>query len=115
MPDQVRHDEGRGGVGVKIELEDGTREEVTDIARLAELLRSLDPKTNSFAILSTADHDYVQTALVDGGYLIEKRLGAPDMHFEAAHLVPRPVETAARPWWKFWGEARKTTVSRWTR
>jgi hypothetical protein len=89
---------------IRLELENGTAEDAPSAERVRELLATLSANGNSFAILASGDHDYMQTALSDGGFVLEKRMGGPDAHFEATHLIPRPVRTFAKPWWKFWGE-----------
>jgi hypothetical protein len=90
-----------------IELENGTKERISDPARLAALLGTLDRGDNSFAILARADGVYIQTALTDSGYVIEKRLGNEMSHVEAARRAAQPAAPVARPWWKFWHSAPK--------
>ncbi len=89
---------------MKLSLENGREESISDPADLAPFLRRIDRDGNNFAILASADEHYVQAAMIEGGFIIEKRLGNAASHFEATRTAPSmPVAAPARPWWKFWG------------
>jgi hypothetical protein len=50
---------------------------------LATAIATLDPDTNSFAVLERGDELYIQTAYEDGQLVVEKREGGADRHFRA--------------------------------
>ena len=69
---------------------------------LRAILARLSAEGDNRAILSVADEIYLQTAVFDNGFVVEKREGSEDRHF---HAVPEhPPLPASRPkpkrsWW----------------
>ena len=68
--------------------------EDVDRARLCAVLEGLAPGHDDRAILSQEDEFYLQTAVVDNGFVIEKREGSEDRHF---HAVPRHAPLPGSP------------------
>jgi len=68
--------------------------------RIEQTIRGL--KKNEFAILGSAEQVFIQTMSLEGGYLLEKRDGGPDHHFEAIPKDGRSRVKTKPPWWVFW-------------
>ena len=83
---------------MKLHTEVGFERDVADDAELRAALTKLDSDGNNFAILSTADETYIQTALYDDGFEIEKREGSQEAHFTATRpgLLPAPPRKKSR-------------------
>lgn len=64
-------------------------------------LRKLKHKSGDYAYLG-ADEIYMHTMPTEHGWLVEKREGSADRHFEAIPVDGRPRTVIAPPWWAFW-------------
>ena len=86
---------------MRLAFEDGDEQDISGGAELGGALARLRPiGPDTFAILSRADEDYVQTMMEQGGCVIEKREGSAAAHFRAVRrrfAPPEPVK-----WWQFW-------------
>ncbi len=76
--------------------ESGGTTEVTTVEDLARQLRMLNAECNTFAILSSSDEVYIQTALRNGSYEVEKREGTETAHFEAVRPGPSSFDLNRR-------------------
>jgi hypothetical protein len=85
--------------------EKGSAEHIGDPSQIVMCVSALKQPTNTFAILASKDQHYLQTALTDGGFVLEKRLGSAGHHFTATHFFRQPTIIYKKPWWKFWGQA----------
>ena len=70
------------------------------VADLPETLRLVDGRSNSFAILELENGHYIQTALRDDGYVIEKQLGSLAEHFSAFDPERAGPTELKRPFWQ---------------
>ncbi len=55
-----------------------------------------------YAIIGTSDDVYMQTFRTKYGFLLEKREGSGDDHYEAVPADGRPRVAESRPWMAFW-------------
>ncbi len=78
--------------------------DILESAGLATALSTLDPVTNTRAILSKSGNDYVQAGAYANGFAIEKRSGNQASHVHARHLSRGPLEPdppiKERSWWQ---------------
>ncbi|MGP1667657.1 MAG: hypothetical protein ACTS5I_17510 [Rhodanobacter sp.] len=71
---------------VRLETESGTTLTNPSSGQIAEVLSSLDGKSNSYAILAHSDQVYVQTSgSIAGGFVLEHRNGDEGSHFQASN------------------------------
>ena len=70
---------------MKIVTENGTEIENPSDADIRRVIESLNDSGNGFAILSTAEEHYMQTAgCMKDGFILEYREGSWDQHFQAS-------------------------------
>ena len=62
-------------------------------------------KVDEPAVLSRAGEAYIQTMLTEHGFLLEKREGSADQHYEAVPNDGRARVVSKPPWWAFWMRA----------
>jgi len=85
---------------MKFETEDGTVISDVSFEAVREQLDRLSSNGNSFAILSSSNEDYLQTAWIDqDAFTIERRDGSKRLHWRAEPLAERPKATTPRPFW----------------
>ena len=68
--------------------------------QIALVIRDLPE--HDYAILASGSEVFMQTMLLEPGYLLEKRDGGDDSHYEAIPKDDRKRVTISRPWWAFW-------------
>jgi len=71
---------------------------------IASAIRGLTE--GDFAILGLADEVFIQTMLFPHGYLLEKRDGDADHHYEAVPIDERKRIEEKPAWWAFWRTAK---------
>ena len=91
----------------EIELEDGTRAPVADVAALRTYLTRLSPDAINFAILSSAPEVYVQAFCDAKGFTIERRDGTRCVHYSAARPTSPSTPQQAGKWWQFWKQPKQ--------
>ncbi|HEY5713661.1 MAG TPA: hypothetical protein VIT38_17325 [Allosphingosinicella sp.] len=85
---------------MRLAFEDGDELQIAAGADIRGVLARLQPiGPDTFAILSRADEDYVQTMMEKDGCVIEKREGRDDAHFRATRPSFAPPEKVK--WWQF--------------
>ena len=68
---------------MRLETESSTSRDVRSEAEVRQSLAGLGHNQDTFAILSISDHHYVQVALKSQRFVVERREGSFDRHFEA--------------------------------
>lgn len=84
-------------MAMQIELSDGRKGSVSNGAELVTWLDALSQGTCDFAVLARGPEHYVQTAFEGDGYIVEKREGGEDRHYEAVRTRPPVTGTLAKP------------------
>ena len=77
--------------------------EIHAIEGISEALTSLDNRSNSRAILSTSEQNYIQAGGCANGFIIEKRSGSEDTHMHARPRGRPPLQDPPAPasqWWR---------------
>jgi len=67
--------------GLSLELEDGTSYHNPTEANIIQALMSLNPNTNTFAILNSGESEYIQVAVSNNGYVLEYQTGDLSQHY----------------------------------
>ena len=57
---------------------------------------------NEYTIIGTGEEIFMQTFRTKAGFLLEKREGSADHHYEAVPIDGRPRVAESRPWFAFW-------------
>lgn len=73
---------------MKITFENGLSVAVANERELEEALTTLKAPDNTFFVLERADCEYLQAALVDGAWWIEKRVAGTDRQLRAFGTAP---------------------------
>ena len=75
-------------------IEDPTEDQLHDTI--------VDLREGEPAVLSQAAETFIQTMRTEHGFLLEKREGDADSHYEAVPKDGRARVTTKAPWWAFW-------------
>ena len=67
----------------------------------------VDLREGEPGVLSQAAESYIQTMRTEHGFLLEKREGGADSHYEAVPTEGRARVATKPPWWALW---RKPTL-----
>ena len=77
--------------------------EILNSAGLPEALAMLDQKSNTRAILSKDDQNYIQAGAYSNGFIVERRSGNEESHMHARPYGREPLASspkAKEAWWK---------------
>lgn len=75
---------------MQLEMANGESIVINNEMMINAALDTLDIDQNPFAILSTSEDFYIQTAFSDNGFIIEKKEGNMDNYFRAVPIAEKP-------------------------